>query len=145
MSPTGAVRTNAPSRMIVTRWQMAKTSSSRCEMNSTAAPCARSVRITSNSRSTSTVVSAAVGSSITSTLASKRERLGDLDDLLVGDRQAAGRPVRVERNAEPGEDLGRGSRFIAAPVDRGGPGRSGCRPMKMFSATVRSGNSVGSW
>ena len=30
-----------PSRMTVTRWQIAKTSSSRCEMNSTAAPAAR--------------------------------------------------------------------------------------------------------
>ena len=54
---------------------MAKTSSSRCEMNSTAAPCALSVRITSKSRSTSAADSAAVGSSITITLASRDSAL----------------------------------------------------------------------
>ena len=61
--------------MIVTRWQLAKTSSSRCEMNRTAAPCLRSARMTSNSRSTSTEVSAAVGSSITITFALKESAL----------------------------------------------------------------------
>ena len=67
---TESVRTNAPSRMIVIRWQEANTSSSRCEMNRTAAPPSRRVAITSNNRATSTEVRAAVGSSITSTLAS---------------------------------------------------------------------------
>jgi hypothetical protein len=55
----------------VTRWQSAKTSSIRCEMNSTAAPVAHSVRTTSNSRSTSAAESAAVGSSMTMTCASR--------------------------------------------------------------------------
>ncbi len=66
---TSSVRTNAPSRMMVIRWQAAKTSSSRCEMNSTAAPWSRRVAITANSRLTSTLVNAAVGSSMTSTRA----------------------------------------------------------------------------
>src|SRR5258708_6286475 len=55
-SSIGAVRANRPSRMTVTRWQLAKASSSRCEMNSTAAPWERRAPITSNSRSTSMVV-----------------------------------------------------------------------------------------
>ena len=45
-------------------------------------------------------VSAAVGSSMTITRASSRERLGDLDDLLVGDRQPAREAVRVQVDAE---------------------------------------------
>ena len=100
--------------------------------------------MTRNSRSTSTSVSAAVGSSMISTRAFERERLGDLDDLLVGDRQAAGQPGRVEHHAEPREDLGRVA--VHGAADRSGaPSGRGWRPMKMFSATVRSGNSVGSW
>ena len=82
-------------------------------MNSTAAPCSRSVRMTSNSRSTSTEVSAAVGSSMTITWALNEMRLGDLDDLLVGHRQAARGPGRVELDAEPGEDLVRGAASCA--------------------------------
>ena len=69
-------------------------------MNSTAAPRSRSVRTTPNSRSTSCPESAAVGSSMISTRASKRQRLGDLDDLLVGDREAAHRLLGVELDAE---------------------------------------------
>ncbi len=86
-------------------------------MKSSAAPSSRSDRATANSRSTSTPVSAAVGSSITTTRASADERLRDLDELLVGDRQAAGRPARVDRHAEPGEELARPGCTIAAPVD----------------------------
>ena len=62
--------TRRPSRNTVTRWQRANTSSNRCEMNSTAAPSARSVSATLNNRSTSTGESAAVGSSMISTFAS---------------------------------------------------------------------------
>ena len=58
------VSTCLPSRMTVTRWQISNISSSRCEMKSTAAPAARSVRTTSKSRATSRAESAAVGSSI---------------------------------------------------------------------------------
>ena len=34
----------------------------------------------------------------------RRQRLRDLDELLIGDREPAGEPVRVEANAEPLED-----------------------------------------
>ena len=68
-SPVGCVSTWCPSRITVTRWQSANTSSSRCEMKSTAAPRARSVSTIRNSRCTSDVASAAVGSSITITRA----------------------------------------------------------------------------
>ena len=57
--------------MIVTRWHIAKTSSSRCEMNMTAAPSLRRVATTSKSRWTSTSVRAAVGSSMMMILALK--------------------------------------------------------------------------
>ena len=67
-------------------------------------PGSRSVSTTPNSRSTSTAESAAVGSSITITPRIERERLGDLDELLLGDREAAGDPVGVEPDAEPLED-----------------------------------------
>ena len=40
-----------------------------------------------------------------STRASKRERLGDLDDLLIGDREAAHRLLGVELDAEAVEQL----------------------------------------
>ena len=53
----------------MTRWQIAKISSRRCETKSTALPRARSVSTMPKSRSTSVVVSAAVGSSITMTRA----------------------------------------------------------------------------
>ena len=71
MSAIRASCTTAPSRITVTVSQIVKTSSRRCEMNSTAAPCSRSVRTTLNSRSTSGPESAAVGSSMISTRASK--------------------------------------------------------------------------
>ena len=116
-SSIGAVRTNLPSRMIVTRWQMAKTSSSRCEMNRTAAPRSRSVRdhaeqpldLDAGQRGGRLVHDQHAGV--------ERERLGDLDDLLVGDRQAAGRPLGVERDAEPREAPRCAPSFIARAVD----------------------------
>ena len=68
-SPIGFVETWRPSRITVTRSQIAKISSRRCEMKSTALPRARSVSTMRNRRSTSFVVRAAVGSSITITRA----------------------------------------------------------------------------
>ena len=102
-----SVRTWRPSRITVTRWQSAKISSSRWETKSTASPCARRVSTMPNSRSTSVLVSAAVGSSITITPRVRRQRLRDLDELLVGDREAARQPVGVEPDAELLEDGGR--------------------------------------
>ena len=72
------------------------------------------------------------------------QRLGDLDDLLVGDREAAHRLLGVERDAEAVEqllDAGRAAR--ARSIRRSEP--SGWRPIITFSATERSGKSVGSW
>ena len=68
-SPIGFVQTWRPSRITVTRSQISKISSRRCETKSTALPRARSVSTMRNRRSTSFVVSAAVGSSITITRA----------------------------------------------------------------------------
>ena len=115
-SSIGCVSTWRPSRITVTRWQSAKTSSSRCEMKSTAAPRARSVSAIPNSRSTSVVVSAAVGSSITITRAFARQRLRDLDELLVGDREPAREPVGIDAHAELLEERGRVAAHLA-PVD----------------------------
>ena len=67
--------TKRPSRITVTLWQVLKTSASRWEMNSTAAPWERRVVITSKRRSTSALESAAVGSSITITRALKDSAL----------------------------------------------------------------------
>ena len=75
MSAIRASCTTAPSRITVTVSQSAKTSSSRWEMKSTPAPCSRSVRTTENSRSTSGPESAAVGSSMMRTRASKLSAL----------------------------------------------------------------------
>ena len=142
-SAIGAVRTNRPSRMIVTRWQQTNTSSSRCEMNNTAAPWLRSVAITSKSRSTSTVVRAAVGSSMTSTCA--------LNDSALAISTICWSATERPRASRPGSSCTpsrvntvRASRSIARRSMRR-PRPVGCRPMKMFSATVRSGNSDGSW
>ena len=46
----------------------------------------------------------------------ERDRLGDLDDLLVGDREAAGRAARVDADAEPVEERRR-PRRASPPVD----------------------------
>ena len=142
-SSIGAVRTNRPSRMIVTRWQLAKTSSSRCEMNSTAAPCLRSVRMTSNSRSTSTLVSAAVGSSMTSTLALNDSALAI--STICWSATDRPRARRAGSSATPSRAKTSGRLAFIAERSMRRPPPSGWRPMKMFSATVRSGNSVGSW
>ena len=86
-------------------------------MNRTAAPLARSVSTTRNRRATSNAESAAVGSSITITLASSDKRLGDLDDLLLGDRQTARDPAGSSAHAEALQDLGRDLRVHRARVD----------------------------
>ena len=138
-----SVSTCLPSRITVARWQIAKTSSSRCEMNSTAAPSARSVLTTSNSRSTSAADSAAVGSSITITRASRDSALpisttcwSAMDSPRAIRAGSSGTPSRLKIFAAS-------SRISRRSMRR--PGFSGWRPMNMFSATVRSGNSVGSW
>ena len=48
------------------------------------------------------------------------QRLGDLDELLVGDGQAAGGPVRAQGHTEPGEEADRLG-VHRAPVDGARP------------------------
>ena len=73
-----------------------------------------------------------------------RQRLGDLDELLVGHRQAADRRADVEAGR-------RARRTAPAPPGASRPSRScpsrpdGAWPMNTFSATVRSGKRRGSW
>ena len=70
-----------------------------------------------NSRSTSWADSEAVGSSRIEHAGLDRQRLGDLDQLLVGHRQATDRRADVELDVELVEQrLGRPPR--PAPVDR---------------------------
>ncbi len=73
-----------------------------------------------------------------------RERLGDLDQLLVRHRQAADRRADVEPDVELLEQRLRPARRIA-PQSIGPQRPDGAWPMKTFSATVRSGNRRGSW
>ena len=105
MSAIRASCTTAPSRITVTVSQIEKTSSRRCEMNSTAAPCSRSVRTTLNSRSTSAPGERGGRLVHDQHARVEAERLGDLDDLLVGDRQAADRALGVEPHAEAVEQI----------------------------------------
>ena len=63
------------------------------------------MRTTLNSRSTSAPESAAVGSSMIRTRASKDSAFGDLDDLLIGDREAAHRPLGIQPDAEAVEQF----------------------------------------
>ena len=102
---SGRCETHAPSRITVIRWHRAKTSSNRCEMNSTAAPASRSDRATLNSRSTSTPDSAAVGSSMTSTRASNDSALAistscwsAMDSPRAGRSGSSRTPSRANRS-----------------------------------------------
>ena len=112
-------------------------------MKRTAAPPARKVSTTPNRRSTSTAESAAVGSSITITLASS-DRAFAISTICCSaiDRPRA---IRPGSSGTPSRlKISAAWAFIASVSIRR-PARSGCRPMKMFSATVRSGNMIGSW
>ena len=74
-------------------------------MNRIATPCACSRRTISNSRSTSRPDIAEVGSSMTSTRASMRQRLDDLDRLPLGDAEHLHRQCgrRCPRAAAPAD------------------------------------------
>jgi hypothetical protein len=71
------------------------------------------------------------------------ERLGDLDDLLIGDRQPAGGARRVDAHAEPGEQL------LGLRADRGAVDHAQAAPGVAAHHDVlrdrQVGNSVGSW
>ena len=143
MSAVSASWTTAPSRMTVTVSLMAETSSRRCEMNSTPAPCSRSVRTTENSRSTSGPESAAVGSSMIRTRASKLSAFAISTICWSAiERPRTGRSASRRTPRRSSSSLT--WRCIAPRSIRLSP-RSGWKPMTTFSATLRSGNSVGSW
>ena len=109
-----------------------------------ATPRSRRPRTIVNRRSTSWADSDAVGSSRIRTPRVDRQRLGDLDQLLVGHRQAADRRLDVEPDVELLEQRLR-LRGASRPSRRCRSGPDGAWPMNTFSATVRSGNSRGSW
>ena len=103
-SPRRAVRIQRPSRRIVIRSAISKTSSIRCEMNSTATPDWRSDSTIRKSRRVSFADKRRRRLVHDQDAGVERERLGDLDGLLLGDRQAPGRLLDVELDAEPLED-----------------------------------------
>ena len=74
----------------------------------------------------------------------RRQRLRDLEQLPVRDAEPAHGRVGAEVDAELVED--RRIASAASPAQSTVRSRPrGCRPAKTFSATVRSGNTVGSW
>ena len=129
--------------MTVTVSARSKTSSKRWEMKTRARPSSRRLRATANSRSTSTPLSAAVGSSMTSSRASSEMAFAiSMICWSAIERPSAGRrgsirtPSREKSRSASAYIAGRSIRRPAARI---------WRPMKMFSVTERSGNSVGSW
>src|SRR4051794_7765419 len=133
----------SPSRRTVAVSQISKISSRRCEMNSTAAPRAFRVRTTPNRRSTSCPERAAVGSSMISTRASNDSALAistscwsAIERPRTGCSGSSRTPRRSMSSATVRCSAPRSMRRIAP---------SGWRPIITFSATERSGKSVGSW
>src|SRR5436305_1277015 len=112
-------------------------------MKSTAAPRARSVSTTPKSRSTSVCVSAAVGSSITITRASDESAFAI--STICWSAIESPRAMRSGSSLTPScsKSSSTSRRMRRRSMRR--PLRSGGAPMKTFSATVRSGKSVGSW
>src|SRR6476469_1251868 len=143
IEPIGDEVTNDPSRSTVTRWQISYISSSRCEMNSSAAPFSTSRATTRNSRCASTVDSAAVGSSITMIRASAVSALPI--SMICWSAIDSPRVTRPGSMGTPSESKSSAARLFIAARSMRRKDRSGWRPMNTFSATVRSGNCVGSW
>ena len=135
--------TYAPSRITVTVSHSEKTSSKRWEMNTSARPSSRSRRATVKSRSTSTPLSAAVGSSMISTRASREMAFAiSMICWSAMDRPSAGRRGSM-LTPRPVNSRSASSYMAARSIRR--PRPNGWRPMKMFSVTDRSGKRVGSW
>src|SRR3954454_10566071 len=133
----------SPSRSTVIDVPMAKISSSRCEMNSTAAPRSRSVRTTPNSRSTSWPESAAVGSSMISTRASKDSALAI--STICWSAMERPRTGWSGSSRTPRRSISAWTVSCSARRSIRRSEASGWRPIITFSAIDRSGNSVGSW
>ena len=123
MSAIGApMATFLPSRSTVTRSAMAKTSSSLWLTKTIATPSSRSFARSLKRAAVSCSVIEAVGSSSSRILASLRQRLGDLDDLHLRDRQAAHFGARVDAGVEQIEIAAR-LPLDRAVVDEAVPGR----------------------
>ncbi len=117
------VETYSPSRMTVTVSQRENTSSNRWEMNTTARPSSRSPRATANSRSTSTPLSAAVGSSMISRRASNEMALAiSMICWSAMDSPAAGRRGSM-RTPRPRKSRAASACIVARSIRR--PARSG--------------------
>src|SRR4051812_2279298 len=143
MPSMGSLAIQAPSRRVVTRWQIRKISSRRCEMNRTAAPCSRSALTTPKRRATSLPGRAAGGSSMIRTRASKDSALAISTICWSAmDRPRAG---RSGSSSTPRRCISARVAACVALWSIRPRARRGWRPMKMFSAIDRSGKSVGSW
>ena len=143
VSAVATVSTYDPSRITVMVSQRPKTSSKRWEMKIRARPSSRRLRATANSRSTSTPLSAAVGSSMISSRASSEMALAISRICWSAiERPSAGRRGSM---CTPSRENKASASVYMAPRSMRWPRPSGWRPMKMFSVTLRSGNSVGSW
>ena len=129
-----------PSRNTVIRSAMRNTSSRRWLMNNTATPRSRSRWTWSNKRSTSWADSDAVGSSMISTRASGRSPWRS--PRPVGRRPPGWPSARVDIDVEATAGSASASAYMCRH-------RTSCPrlrwPMKMFSATLRSGKIIGSW
>ena len=141
-SARGRVEISRPSRNTVTRSAISKTSSMRWLTKRMATPWSRRSR--TSLKSWRDLVGRERGGRLVHDQDAdvERDRLGDLDRLLRGERQPARRAPDVEGHAELGEDRAR-PRGTSAASRSTAP-----RPwwlMKMFSATLRSGKSIGSW
>ncbi len=135
--------TDLPSRITVTLWQVVKTSASRWEMKSTAAPSERSVSITSKRRSTSALERAAVGSSMTITRALNESAFA-ISTICWSATDSPRAKVETSRCTPRRSRTSFTTSFIEFQLMRLHE-RRGWRPMKTFSATEISGKSVGSW
>ena len=143
-SLVGVVMTCRPSRNTVAVSHRSNTSPRRWLTNRIATPRSRRPRTIVNSRSTSCADSDAVGSSRIRTLASTDSALA----ISISCWSAIDRPRTERPDVEPDVELleqrlRRAAR--AAPVDGAAAARDGAWPMNTFSATLRSGNSRGSW
>ena len=112
-------------------------------MNRTAAPPDLSVRTTSNSRATSVADRAAVGSSITITRASSDRALAI--STICWSAMDSPRLIRPGSSLTPSRENRAAESACIRRRSIRRPASSGWRPMKMFSATLRSGKRVGSW
>ena len=116
-----------------------RSGSARCR--STATCCSLSRRMMRKMSFASCSVSAAVGSSMTRMRALPGERAGDLDDALLGDREALDQRVEVDRARSR---AGRGARadlsriVLSSTTRKPGPRFIGRSASEMFSATVMS-------